>query len=291
VGRGTAPQIQARGEGQPIQRVQVPGQYRLSSSANLRTKAAPYDAIQELPEAAIVTVPVNAEELSFKLNLWTRAHTYVTYKGADQVTKRGWIKDSVLALDTRNERGVATMHLDERIEAGRARVEDAATQQDVPGEARERAAVIKLVNQKPIIRRWIPENIDTSNLYAFVKALNANILAETQYIRTYNPPERFIDNLAGDCRSICEINKYITETVLGVPGVQIESAKDGVRVAGSEDKKDWYTNHHWIKIGGQRFDAMENRDFTFAAWEVHRDEAWRTMVAGDIIQGVSVNAF
>jgi Domain of unknown function (DUF4157) len=292
VGGGKAPPIHAKGAGQPIQRVKTPGEYKLNSSANLRAKASPYTAIQELPENTIVTVPVDAEELSFRLNILSRDHTYVSYKAPDQPVKRGWVKDSVLQLDTRNERGVGTMHFNDAIAAARGRVDHAVQQNDGPGEARERQSVISLTTvQKPRILRWIPRDIDTSNLYAFVKALNDNILKEVQYTRTYNPPERCVASLQGDCRSICELNKYITETVLGVAGVQIESAKDGVRVAGSDLPKDMYTNHHWIKIGGQRFDAMENRDFDFQTWEVHRNHAWRTMAAGDVIQGISINEF
>ncbi len=306
VGSGKAPQIHTKGEGQPIQRVKIPGQYKLDSSANLRAKDPPYDVIQELEEDAMVTVPVDAEERSFRLNILSRDHTYVTYKGTDQVTRRGWVKDSVLQLDTRNEQGVGRMHFDQAIRAARTRVDQAvargkdAQERDDPDavrsaetdEAREKQSVASLTNvQKPRILRWIPRDIDTSNLYAFVKALNDNILKEVQYTRTYNPPERCVASLQGDCRSICELNKYITETVLGVAGVQIESAKDGVRVAGSDRPQDMYTNHHWIKVGGQRFDAMENRDFDFQTWEVHRNQAWRTMAAGDVIQGVSINTF
>lgn len=286
------PAVHSKGEGQPIQRVKTPGEYRLTSSANLRNKAAPYDAIEELPEDATVTVPVDAEELSFRLNILSRDHTYVTYRGADHRTRRGWVKDSVLELATRNERGVGAMHFDREITAARGRVAAAHEREDDPGEARERQAVVKLTQTlKPRITNWIPQGIDTSNLYAFVKALNHNILQNVQYTRTYNPPERCVTALRGDCRSICELNKYITETVLGVPGVQIESAKDGVRVAGTDSPDSTYTNHHWIKIGGQRFDAMEDQDFAFASWEVHRNDAWRTMAAGDVIQGISINEF
>jgi hypothetical protein len=292
VGSGNGPAVHSNGEGQPIQRVKIPGEYRLTSSANLRNKAEPYAAIEELPEDATVTVPVNAEELSFRLNILSRDHTYVTYRGTDHRSRRGWVKDSVLELATRNERGVGTMHFDREIAAARGRVDAAIEQEDRPGEAREKQAVVKLTQTlKPRITRWIPQGIDTSNLYAFVKALNHNILQEVAYTRTYNPPERCVTELRGDCRSICELNKYITETVLGVAGVQIESAKDGVRVAGRDTPEHTYTNHHWIKIGGQRFDAMEDRDFTFASWEVHRNDAWRTMTAGDVIQGISINEF
>jgi hypothetical protein len=278
------------GEVQPIQRVKVPGEYRLTSSANLRRKAEPYDAIQELPQGASVTVPTNAEELSFRLNILTHDHTYVAYQGAEGPLRRGWVKDSVLALATRDERGVGAMHFDREIAAARRRVDDAIERDDRPGTARERQAVVKLTQtMKPRITNWIPQGIDTSNLYAFVKALNHRIVQDVQYTRAHHPPERCVETLRGDCRSICELNKYITETVLGVAGVQIESAKDGVRVAGSDTPDLAYTNHHWLKIGGQRLDAMEDRDFTFDRWEVHRDNAWRTMAAGDVIQGISIN--
>jgi hypothetical protein len=240
------------------------------------------------------------------LNILSRDHTYVTYTGPAQRARRGWVKDSVLELDTRDEKGVGRMHFDQAIEAARAKVnqavsrgkqaverddEDAARSAGTD-EAREKQLVGSLTNiQMPRILRWIPRDIDTSDLYAFVKALNHNIFRDITYTRKYNPPERCVASLQGDCRSICELNKYITETVLGVPGVEIESAKDGVRVAGSNRPEDMYTNHHWIKVGGQRLDAMEDRDFDFQTWEVHRNQAWRAMTAGDVIQGISINTF
>lgn len=305
-GSGKAPPIQTTGAGQPIQLVKIPGEYKLDSSANLRAKDPPYDAIEELPEGALVTVAPGAEERAFRLNILSRDHTYVTYTGLDRRARRGWVKDSVLELDTRDEKGVGRMHFEQAIKAARARVDQAvsrgqqalerddedAARSAGADEAREKQSVVSLTNtQMPRIVGWIPRGIDTSDLHAFVKALNHNILRDITYTRKYNPPERCVASLEGDCRSICELNKYITETVLGVPGVEIESAKDGVRVAGSNRPQDMYTNHHWIKVGGQRFDAMEDRDFDFQTWEVHRNQAWRTMTAGDVIQGISINTF
>jgi Domain of unknown function (DUF4157) len=290
VGSSVGAAVHSLPEGQPIQRVQIPGEYRLTSSANLRAKAEPYDAIEELPEDAMVTVPVHAEELAFRLNILSRDHTYVTYRGTDQRTRRGWVKDSVLEVATRNERGVGTMHFDRQTAVARARVDDAVAHHGEPVQAREKQAFHQLTQiMKPRIMKWIPPGIDTSNLYAFVAALNHNLLQDVVYTRVYSSPERCVSTLRGDCRSICELNKYILETVLGVQGVEIESAKNGVRVAGSTTPDQAYTNHHWLKIGGQRLDAMEDRAFSFASWEVHRNHAWRTMAAGDVIQGISIN--
>ncbi|HSK03811.1 MAG TPA: hypothetical protein VK932_21305 [Kofleriaceae bacterium] len=206
----------------------------------------------------------------------------MSYTGPDRRARRGWVKDSVLELDTRDERGMGRMHFDQVITAARARVgqavargeqalerddKDAARSAGVD-EAREKQAVAYLTNiHMPRIVGWIPRGIDTSGLHAFVKALNHNIYRDITYTRKYAPPERCVASMQGDCRSICELNKYITETVLGVPGVEIESAKDGVRVAGSRSAAS-----------------------ASMPWR-HRNQAWRTMTARDVIQGVSENTF
>lgn len=85
------------------------------------------------------------------------------------------------------------------------------------------------------------------------------------------------------------MTKYIAENIFGIANVRIESVADGVRVSGSDNEDDKYTNHHWLNINGQRFDAMDNRDFVFSRWEIHRNKAWRRLSEADIVQGISVN--
>lgn len=266
-----------------LQRVQTSGQYVITGgNATLRERDAPYNEIKTLNAGDPVTISKGADERRFRRRILSYNHTWVTDVANDQ----GWIKDNRLRLVAQNMQDVSDEHFDDKIAESRI----IGQESDSRAVKRREAHKMQVFGQQKVrVKAWIPLHLDTTNLYAFVSALNHNMLAQVQYQRNYNTPERVIANLRGDCRSISETNKFIAETVLGAQGIRIESVGGGVRVAGSAAAADMYTNHHWLNINGRRLDAMEDEDFSFDSWEIYRNEAWRALTADDIVQGISEN--